>query len=120
MKRYLNIEHQSFEIWLDDADVPGKFFITERAKGRRHVVSFDASLCQGIIEFLNNAKEARRDVGFCESFRSEKVLVFLTRSFYYWGWFVKITEWRQDKRNQFIVILVDVGFAGWTNMALVL
>lgn len=56
------------------------------------MVHFDSSLCQNVIRFLCKAKEAQRDVVFCESFRLEKASLFLLRGSNDWGWFVKATE----------------------------
>lgn len=64
MKRYLNIEMKSFEVWTDDYKGPGSFSIMERAKGRPHVITFDGDLCERVVEFLIRAKDARQNVAF--------------------------------------------------------
>lgn len=120
MERSLNIERKSFEIWSDDFEGLGVFSITERAKGRPHIISCDSRFCNWVITFLLKAKDERRDVDFCETFRLNAVSVFLTRDSNERGWFIKITEWQKDHRNLFIVVPTDIGFAGWANMAIIL
>lgn len=79
MKRFLNIEQKSFEIWTDDYQGPKSFSITERAKGRPHVISFDGNLSERAIGFLNQAKDARMDIAFRETLHLKGAPIFLTR-----------------------------------------
>lgn len=73
-----------------------------------------------LILFLRREKDACRDVAFHETPRSQKSTIFLTMASNDYGWFIKVTEWRSEKKNLFIVIPADLEFSSWTNMVLVL
>lgn len=120
MKRHINIERKSFEIWSDDLEGPGVFSITERAKGCPHTFSFDSSLCEKVISFLQKEKTARSDVRFRETLRYNGVSIFLMRGSNGQGWFIKMMEWQKDHKNVFIVVPTDIDRAGWSSLALVL
>lgn len=120
MRQFLNPKAKSFEIWSKDLEGPGAFSITERTQGKYHRVSFDVELCEKIILFLNNERDAGREVRLQESLRSKKSTMFLARGSNELGWFVKLTEWKKESKNFFIVISGDVDGIGWTNFAFVL
>lgn len=71
MRRYLNIEFKSYEIWTEDLNGPGVFTITERVKGHPHVISFDVKLCEKLISFLQRAKDAGKEVALREMLFSQ-------------------------------------------------
>lgn len=110
----------STHLWTDDYQGPGTFSITKRAMGRPHAISFNGDLCEKVVEFLIRAKDVSLDVVLKETLHSRGAPIFLTRGSNSWGWFIKATEWRKEKKNQFIVILADSDFSGWTNIAYIL
>lgn len=85
MSRFLQVELKSYKIWTDNAEGPRSFSITERAKGKPHVISFEVSLCEMIIAFLNEAMKARRDMGFRDIVRSQKSTIVLNKGSNNWA-----------------------------------
>lgn len=120
MRRFLNMEKKSLEIWTDDFKGADSFSITERAHGRPHVVEFDGGFCEQAINFLNMASSTGKDVSFWEVFHAKGGSFFLTRGKNARGWFTKMTVWRKDSKNSFIIIPAYINFSGWSNLAFVL
>lgn len=105
---------------MDDEEGAGFFSITEREKGKPHIISFDIALCLKIIAFLEEAKKSRDDIDLGDTLRTEKSTIIMKRGSNSWGWFVHISEWKKDRRNEAIIVPAALEFLGWSNMALVL
>lgn len=59
-------------------------------------------------------------MAFKETLQHGKTTIFLSTGHNDWGWFIRVTEWRPERKSPFIVIPGDWDLMGWSNMAVVL